>query len=138
MEARAHQFEDAQQQEEAATLGMWVFLATEVLLFGALLMAYAVYRSTYPAIFAEASRHLNVYLGTFNTAVLLCSSLAMAFAVNEAQRGRNRYVVGYLGVTLVLGVAFLAIKSYEYYTKYEEGLLPGTAFSWSGNEAMHA
>jgi cytochrome c oxidase subunit 3 len=138
MEARAHQFEDAEQQQEAATLGMWLFLATEVLLFGALLMAYAMYRGQYPTVFAEASRHLNVYLGTFNTAVLLCSSLAMAFAVNEAQQGRNRYVAGYLGVTLVLGMVFLAVKFYEYYSKYEEGLIPGATFSWSGDETTHA
>src|SRR6185295_8907136 len=120
MEARAHQFEDGQQQKDAATLGMWVFLATEVLFFGAVLLAYAVYRNKYPLVFDESSRHLDIVLGTINTAVLLCSSLTMAFAVYEARAGNNRALTRYIAATMALGAVFLGIKFYEYYLKYTE------------------
>lgn len=134
MEARAHQFEDALQQQEAATLGMWIFLATEVLFFGALLLAYGIYRRAYFPSFAEASGHLDMGLGAVNTAVLLCSSLTMAFAVSEGQRGNNRKVLFYLGLTATLGLAFLGIKFYEYAHKASEGLIPGRGFMWAGDD----
>jgi cytochrome c oxidase subunit 3 len=138
MEARAHQFEDALQQEEAATLGMWVFLATEVLFFGALLVAFFIYRGSYLAAFSEASHHLNVGLGAVNTAILLGSSLAVALGVWEIQRGRpRRLVICLIGAT-VLGAAFLVIKFSEYHHKYVEGLIPGAGFTWSGPDAGHA
>lgn len=133
-----HQFEDAAQQRESSTVGMWLFLATEVLFFGAILFGYALYRSVYGAVFAEASRHLDVLLGTFNTAVLLCSSLSMALAVHQAQLGHVRAAGRLLGLTVVLGAAFLAIKFYEYYEKYAENLVPGTAFEWAGTSPPHA
>jgi len=138
MEARAHQFEDAEQQQDAATLGMWVFLTTEVLFFGALLLGYSVYRRAFPSTFGEASRHLDIVLGTVNTAVLLCSSLTMAFGVYQAQQGNNRALVRYLLLTMFLGSLFLGIKFYEYYEKYSEGLLPGSAFVWHGSDTAHA
>lgn len=137
MEARAHQFEDPLQQQEAATLGMWVFLSTEALFFGAILLGYAIYRHAYFASFAEASRELDVFLGTANTAFLLCSSLTMAFAVYESQQGRSRSVVVYLALTMLLGSAFLGIKFYEYYEKYREGFIPGSGFTWSGPDPAH-
>ena len=117
---------------------MWVFLATEVLFFGVLLLAYAVYRGKYPGSFGEASRHLDIFLGTMNTAVLLCSSLTMAFAVHQAQRGDNRSLSHCLFLTMGLGIVFLGIKFYEYYEKYNEGLIPGSTFSWAGDEGPHA
>ncbi len=138
MEAQAHQFEDAEQQQEAATLGMWVFLATEVLFFGAMILGYSIYRNSYSASFGQASRHLDIVLGTLNTAVLLCSSLTMAFAVHNAQHGNNRAIVRYLGATMLLGTVFLAIKFYEYYQKYAEGLIPGAHFVWKGDDGRHA
>lgn len=138
MEARAHQFEDAIQQEEAASLGMWIFLSTEALFFGAILLGYTIYRHAYFESFAEASRHLDVVLGTANTLFLLCSSLTMAFAVHESVHGRNRNVMRYLAVTMLLGTAFLAVKFYEYYEKYREGLIPGSGFTWSGESPAHA
>jgi cytochrome c oxidase subunit 3 len=122
MEARAHQFETADQQKDAATFGMWIFLATEVLFFGAVLLGYAVYRNTYPEIFEESSRHLDIVLGTLNTAVLLCSSLTMAFAVHEARQGNNSAMTRYTLTTMLLGGVFLGIKFYEYYLKYTEHL----------------
>src|SRR5690348_16750021 len=86
----AHQFDDAKQQKESATLGMWAFLATEVLFFGGLFMAYLVYRYWYPDAFAQGSRHLDLVLGTINTAVLLTSSLTMALGVHAIQSGNRK------------------------------------------------
>src|SRR5512141_345042 len=89
----AEQFEDAAQQYEAANLGMWTFLATEILFFGGLFMAYITYRHAYAQAFAEASRHTDVFYGTLNTAVLLTSSLTMALAVHAAQEGKTKSTV---------------------------------------------
>lgn len=138
METLAHQFDDVDQQREASTLGMWIFLATEVLFFGGVLLAYAVYRSMYFSTFGEASRQLDVVLGTLNTAVLLCSSLTMAMAVHEAESGGRKRLVRFLGLTMLLGAVFLTIKFYEYYEKYREGLIPGPHFSWHSNDPGHA
>ena len=124
----AHQFDDYEQQQEAATLGMWLFLATEVLFFGGLFLGYTVYRSIYPAVYGEASRHLDVVLGTINTGVLLCSSLTMAMAVHSAQLGKSRAIVGFLVATIVLGSVFLGIKATEYHHKWVENLIPGPSF----------
>ncbi|HKY31570.1 MAG TPA: cytochrome c oxidase subunit 3 family protein [Candidatus Polarisedimenticolia bacterium] len=133
-----HHFDDPAQQTESSTFGMWVFLATEVLFFGGLFTAYAVYRSAYPHAFAEASRHLDVTLGTINTAVLIGSSLTMAMAVHAAQVGRRAGQVGYLLMTLALGSVFLAIKGVEYAHKHHEHLIPGPGFRFEGPEAPHA
>jgi cytochrome c oxidase subunit 3 len=139
METVAHQFDDAEQQREASTLGMWVFLATEVLFFGGMFLGYIIYRASYIEGFIEASRHLDAVLGTVNTAVLLCSSLTMAMAVHEAQAGKPRMTGLFLLSTMALGAAFLAIKFYEYYHKYEEGLIPVLHFDWPGSaDARHA
>jgi cytochrome c oxidase subunit III len=132
METTAHQFDDAGQQREASTLGMWVFLATEVLFFGGMFTGYTLYRGTYNDAFAEASRHLDIVLGTINTAVLLCSSLTMAMAVYQAQSNNRRMTMVFLLATMALGALFLGIKFYEYHHKYEEGLIPGLHFNWPG------
>ncbi len=128
----AMQFEDAVQQHEVSSLGMWVFLATEVLFFGGMFLAYLVYRSTYPAIFAEASHFQNIALGGINTGVLLCSSLTMALAVHSIQTGNRRRTILFLIVTMILGVVFLGIKGVEYTAKYEEHLVPGINFAYGG------
>src|SRR5262249_9700533 len=106
----SHQFDDVEQQSEASRLGMWIFLATEVMFFGGLLTAFAVYRTTSPESVSRASRHLNVFLGCVNTVVLLTSSLTMAMAVRAAQLRAHRPLVGWLILTMVLGAAFLGIK----------------------------
>jgi cytochrome c oxidase subunit III len=124
----AHHFDSPEQQYEAATVGMWVFLASEVLFFGGAITAFSVGRWLYGPAFAEGSRHLDLVLGTINTGVLLCSSLAMALAVYAAQTGRQRLIVLCLLATIVLGAAFLGIKGYEYSHKLQEGLVPTTAF----------
>ena len=122
------QFDDLDQQQQAANLGMWMFLATEVMFFGGLIVAYVVYRALSPREFALASRHLDMWLGFVNTIVLLSSSLAMAFAVRSAQLHRSRQVLNYLLITMALGTFFLGIKAVEYYREYEEKLIPALNF----------
>ena len=133
-----HQFDDYEQQQQATTLGMWGFLATEVLFFGGMFVGYTVYRLLYHAPFGEASRHLDVVLGAVNTGVLLCSSLTMALGVHEAQEGNRRMVMLFLAITAALGMIFLGIKFFEYYQKFEEHLIPGPHFMWNGADARHA
>lgn len=128
----AHQFNDAGQQRESVILGMWVFLATEIMFFGGLFGGYTAYRYAYGAAWAEASQQLDVKLGATNTAVLLTSSLTMALAVRSAQIGKRKMIVVFLCATMLLGCAFLGIKSYEYHQKYVEHLIPGPAFVWHG------
>ncbi len=130
VEAFAHQFDDAEQQRDAATMGMWVFLVTEIMFFGGLFTSYVVYRVMYPAAFAVASQTLDIMLGTLNTAVLLISSFTMVVAVFGSQTGRRRTMIGGLALTILLGLAFLAIKFYEYYQKYVEHHVPGPSFAF--------
>jgi cytochrome c oxidase subunit III len=124
----AHHFDDAQQQYEAASLGMWLFLATEILFFGGLFAGYTQYRYWYPAEFAFGSHHLDVWLGAANTGVLLTSSLTMALAVLAAQTSDRDGAVRFLMLTMILGSLFLGVKAYEYHHKYVERLVPGPAF----------
>ncbi|MFO0891928.1 MAG: cytochrome c oxidase subunit 3 [Isosphaeraceae bacterium] len=122
------QFDDLEQQHQASSLGMWMFLATEVMFFGGLIAAYVVYRSVSPREFAEASRHLKLWLGCVNTVVLLGSSLTMALAVRAAQLHDRRRLLRYLLATMLLGTAFLGIKAVEYSQEYHERLIPGLNF----------
>jgi cytochrome c oxidase subunit 3 len=124
-----HHFDSLEQQLYASTFGMWVFLVTEVLFFGGLFMAYILYRIWYPDMFVAASHHLNIPLGAVNTAVLIGSSLTMAYAVNAAQRGaKPKEQVFWLVATMVLGSVFLGIKVVEYADKFEHHLIPGAGF----------
>jgi len=125
----AMQFETLEQQREASLFGMWIFLATELMIFGGLLTAYAVYRSEYPAEFKAGSEHLNLLIGAINTVVLLTSSLTMALAVRAAQTGLQKRTVWLLLVTAALGAVFMGFKAVEYYTDYKANLMPGFAFS---------
>jgi cytochrome c oxidase subunit 3 len=108
---------------------MWVFIAQEVLFFGGLFATYTVYRVLYPGVFAAASHHLDVGLGAFNTAVLICSSLTMALAVHAAALGRRKQIVAWLLLTVLLGGVFLGVKVVEYREKWEHHLVPGERFS---------
>jgi cytochrome c oxidase subunit 3 len=127
----AGQFDDLEQQAETAMVGMWTFLATEVLFFGGLFLAYIVYRTTFPLAFAIGSHHSNLWLGSANTAVLLTSSLTMALAVHAAQLGNRKRLLLFLSVTLLFGFTFLALKGIEYSEHISEGLLPGAHFKSS-------
>jgi cytochrome c oxidase subunit III len=126
--ALQEQFEEMPQQKEAATLGMWAFLATEVLFFGAMFMSYIAYRNAYPQAFAEASHHTIVLFGTVNTAILLTSSLTMALAVHAARENNIKWLFRFLTITIVLALAFLAVKGLEYREDLSEHLWPGPHF----------
>ena len=123
--ALQHHFENMEQQREAGTLGMWVFLVTEIMFFGALFLAYTIYRYQYPAAFASASNHLDIRLGAINTAVLIVSSFTMAMAVYSTQVGKQRNTIICLILTMILGATFLGIKAVEYHDKYRDNLIPG-------------
>jgi cytochrome c oxidase subunit 3 len=120
----AHHFDDLDQQRDSAELGMWLFLATEVLFFGGLFLAYSLYRTANEKAFADASASLNLPLGTINTIVLLTSSLTMALAVHAARLSHRKTLVRLLDLTIVLGTAFLVIKGFEWHQDYDENLIP--------------
>jgi cytochrome c oxidase subunit III len=137
--ALAHHFENLEQQRDATTLGMWLFLVTEIMFFGGLFTGYIVYRSWYPEAFGHASTELNVTLGAINTAILICSSLTMALAVYYSQVGRRKLIVVFLLLTIVFGTAFLVIKYFEYKSKIDHHLLPFvSSFHWHGDHPEQA
>jgi cytochrome c oxidase subunit 3 len=120
-----------EQQREAGTLGMWVFLVTEIMFFGGMFLAYSLYRTLYPAAFASASNHLDITLGAVNTGVLILSSFTMALGVYFTQIGKQRPQILCLVLTLVLGLTFLGIKAVEYRDKYDDHLIPGHLIPWN-------
>jgi cytochrome c oxidase subunit 3 len=128
-------FSNLEQQREANSLGMWVFLATEVMFFGGLFIAYAAYHLAYPVAFAEASKELDLVLASINTVVLLCSSLMMALGVHAAQTDKRKALVIFLLLTILLGLLFLGIKAVEYGEKFQHNLVPGPNFEFEGVEA---
>ena len=129
--ALQHHFDTMAQQREAATLGMWVFLLTEVLFFGGLFIAYTLYRMWYYEAFAQASKSIAISWGLFNTAVLIGSSLTMALAVRSAQTNQRKATVNWLLATIVLGSVFLGVKVIEYADKFEHHHVPGPHFVWA-------
>jgi cytochrome c oxidase subunit III len=135
--ALAHQFDDVEQQRDASTLGMWVFLLTEIMFFGGMFLGYTIYRSAYPDAFAVASQYMDVTLGTVNTVVLITSSLTMALAVMSSRLNQQHVTKLMLLATIGLGIVFLGIKMYEYHEKYVEHVVPGVDFRLTGPEAGH-
>ncbi len=125
------QYENLDQQRQAASLGMWVFLATEVMFFGVLFLSVGVYRFLYPQEFEVASEKLVWQIGGINTLVLLLSSLTIAMAVYYAQTGKRRHIAVFLVFTALLGLCFLGLKALEYYLDYRENLIPGWKFDAS-------
>jgi len=128
----AHHFSEPQQQHESAKLGMWLFLLTEILLFGGLFLAYAIFRSWNPEMFVNAHKHLNVYLGTLNTVVLITSSITMALSVRSIQLNDRKKTIALLTSTLVLAGVFLVVKYFEYSHKIHLGKLPGKYYTFDG------
>ncbi|MHB0777025.1 cytochrome c oxidase subunit 3 [Halomonas sp. WWR20] len=128
------QFDDLTQQRHADLMGMWIFLATELMLFGGIFTSFAVYRHAYPDVFAEAAGHLDLMLGTLNTALLVTSSLFMALAERAANAERKGLTLAFLLITIGIGMVFLAIKGYEWHHEYTEGLMPilGLEFTYPG------
>jgi cytochrome c oxidase subunit 3 len=121
------QFDTEAQQKDAATLGMWLFLITEIMFFGGMFAVYTVYRNWYPDVFAIASSSLNEIIGALNTGVLLLSSFTMVMAVRAGQLGQQRAIVIFLILTLLFGGIFLGVKAYEWNQKFEEHHIPGQA-----------
>ncbi|MEO8216006.1 MAG: cytochrome c oxidase subunit 3 family protein [Acidobacteriota bacterium] len=132
-----HHFEDLGQQHVTVTLGMWAFLATEILFFGGFFFAYTLYRHAYPEAWTIGAHHNNITLGTINTAVLICSSLTMAMGVYFSQLGRRKPLVNSILATIFLGLVFVIIKGVEYAEHVREGFFPGVLFTYSGPEARH-
>jgi cytochrome c oxidase subunit 3 len=130
--ALREQFDTEAQQKDASTLGMWIFLITEIMFFGGMFLAYTAYRSWYPNVFGLASHTLNATIGAINTAVLLCSSFTMVMAVRSAQLGRRKAIMVFLTLTLLLGLVFLGVKGYEWNEKFQEHHVPGPSFSMEG------
>lgn len=131
------QFSIPAQQEETSTFGMWIFLATEVLLFGGLFASYAVYRLAYTSAFNEGSSEMEYTIGAVNTAVLICSSFTMALAVASAETARRMRTAALLALTMLIGSIFLILKFYEYYRHYVEHKVPGFWFESHGPEPGH-
>ena len=134
----AHQFDSLEQQRDAATLGMWSFLITEILFFGGLFLTYTVYRTWYPDAFAAGSRELLIWAGATNTIVLITSSLTMALAVHAAETGNRRLLIIFLLLTIALGCVFLGIKGFEYYTEWIEHHVPGLNYAFEPAYYAHA
>jgi len=126
------QFETPGQQKEISTLGMWIFLVTEIMFFGGLFLAYAIYRREFAGAFAVASNTLDVVVGAVNTAVLLCSRYTMVLAVRAAQIGSRKALIWFLVLTILLGGVFLGVKAYEWNLKFEEHHVPGPTFHLEG------
>src|SRR5579871_352397 len=114
---------------------MWLFLATEIMFFGGMFCAYLLYRMLYYNEFAAGSRSLDIYLGTINTMVLICSSLTVAMGVRAAQMGKRKLLIVLLVLTIIFGLAFLGIKGVEWYQKFTEHHIPG--YSFNASDLMH-
>jgi cytochrome c oxidase subunit III len=128
----APQFASTRHRDETAELGMWVFIATEVLLFGGLLLAYFAYRHTYLQAFLVASRRTDILIGAANTAILLTSSFFVACAVDALQTNARRVCIALLIGAMILGLLFIGLKGVEYVKEYHEHLIPGIDFAFDG------
>jgi cytochrome c oxidase subunit III len=129
----APQFASVRQRDDVLELGLWVILATEVMLFGGLLLGYAVYRHALPQAFAEAARHTDIIVGTINTTMLLTSSFLVAWAVQAFELNARRIGAGLLYGAALLGLVFLCFKGVEYHSEFRERLVPGLNFDWHGD-----
>jgi len=123
--------EDPVEEYENFKLGMWIFLATEVLLFGGLFAAFFIFKFKWPEVFTAGATHLNVVWGATNTVVLLCSSFAMALAVDAAQRGKQKVLKVTLILTILCAFGFLGIKYIEWSEKFAHGFYPGSDLFFS-------
>jgi cytochrome c oxidase subunit III len=129
--ALLHHFATPQQQKNAASLGMWLFLVTEIMFFGGMFCAYLVYRLMHFDAFAAGSQQLNIWMGGINTAVLIVSSVTVVLAVKAAEMGKRKMLVGYMIFTVLLGMTFLVIKGFEYKEKFEKHHVPGPTFNFT-------
>jgi len=125
-------FSDLEQQRETSTAGIWVFVASEIMFFGALILAFSVYRFTYAQAFSEGAQELNAVLGAVNTAILFTSGLTMSLAAATNKMGAKFLTILFLLITAFLGAVFLVIKGIEYHEDWMKGLFPGEGFHWTG------
>lgn len=132
-----HHFDDSEQQFQSSTLGMWVFLVTEVMFFGGMFGSYTIYRNMYPDAFSSTSHFMNVTIGAINTGVLICSSFTMVLAVRSAQLGRKKALIAFLILTLILGCVFLGLKYVEYHEKWVDHHIPGPGFRYEDSRYFH-
>ncbi|MCB9027417.1 MAG: cytochrome c oxidase subunit 3 family protein [Bdellovibrionaceae bacterium] len=132
----AHHFDSAEQEFEASKLGIWLFLCTEILMFGGLFVGYVIFHNIYPEMFAEGAKHLDWRLGSLNTVVLLLSSFTMVLSIYYAQTNQQKKTSNMLLITFLCGLVFMVIKAFEYYHKFHLGLYPGSYFSYE--HAEHA
>jgi cytochrome c oxidase subunit 3 len=130
-------FADMEQQRETATLGMWLFLVTEIMFFGGMFAAYLIYRTSYFAAWRAGSEHMNFWYGTINTIVLICSSLTVALAVHAAQLGNRKTLVWLLIATILFGGVFMGIKVVEYHEHWVRHEFPGPTFHFDGPDPRH-
>ena len=132
-----HHFDDSAQQLESSTLGMWVFLVTEIMFFGGMFGAYTVYRNLYPDAFASTSHFMNVTIAAINTGVLIFSSFTMVLAVRAAQLDQKKALIVFLILTLILGCVFLSLKYVEYHEKWVDHHIPGPGFQYEDARYFH-
>ena len=125
----AHHFGDASHEFDTCKLGMWAFLAQEILFFAGVFVAYAVFRYLYPDMFLEAHKHLSWQMGALNTLILITSSFTMVMGVRSVQLTQLKTAMTYLSTTLVLAGGFMVVKAFEYASKISHGLLPNVWFN---------
>ena len=133
----AHHFRDANHEFETAKQGIWLFMVTEILMFGGLFVGYAIFHSKYPAMFAEGASHLDWKMGFINTMVLITSSLTMALGIYYCQKNQKSKAVTSLALTILCGAIFMVIKYIEYKAKFDHGLLPGRFLNLEQAHAVH-
>lgn len=134
----AHHFRDAEHEFDSAKQGIWLFMVTEILMFGGLFVGYVIFHTIYPEMFSEGASHLDWRLGFVNTLVLIVSSYTMAMSIHHLQKNEKSEAVTKLWITVVCGLVFMGIKAFEYYTKFEHGLLPGRLLDVAHAHAQHA
>ncbi len=134
----AHHFRDAEHQFDSAKQGIWLFMVTEILMFGGLFVGYAIFHTIYPQMFSEGASHLDWRLGFVNTLVLIASSYTMAMSIHHLQKNEKDQAVTKLWITVLCGVIFMVIKAFEYKAKFDHGLLPGNLLNVEHAHAVHA
>lgn len=134
----AHHFRDAEHQFDSAKQGIWLFMVTEILMFGGLFVGYAIFHSIYPQMFSEGASHLDWRLGFINTLVLIVSSYTMAMSIHHLQKNEKDQAVTKLWITVACGLVFMVIKAIEYKSKFDHGLLPGHMLDLAHVQAQHA
>ncbi len=134
----AHHFDSAEHEFESSKFGIWVFLCTEILMFGGLFVGYLIYSSKYPEIFEAGAKFLDWRLGAINTAVLLLSSFTIAVSIRNLQMGQKQAAVRNMIITLICGLVFMGIKGYEHNHKFHLGLYPGKYFDYNPGHESHS